>query len=113
MLAILEVAINPINPPEDAYRETGPPAYDRRYMEDVAVVPPVAQEESIQYLLCRCFRIAVLCQPLIAPILEFLRILARDKSSLDLLLIESRLFIIRASGLDSTSSSVVLKGLDR
>ncbi|CAJ0603030.1 unnamed protein product [Cylicocyclus nassatus] len=47
---------------------------------------------------------------LIAPILEFLRILARDKSSLDLLLTESvRLFIIRASGLDSTSSSAVLK----
>ncbi|VDN24638.1 unnamed protein product [Cylicostephanus goldi] len=47
---------------------------------------------------------------LVAPVLEFLRILARDKSSLDLLLTESvRLFIIRASGLDSTSSSFVLK----
>ncbi|KIH63815.1 hypothetical protein ANCDUO_05878 [Ancylostoma duodenale] len=46
--------------------------------------------------------------PLFAPVLELIRILARDKALLDVLLTESvRYFIIRTSGLSSTPSAVL------
>ncbi|CAJ0607133.1 unnamed protein product [Cylicocyclus nassatus] len=43
MVAVLELAVNPPNPPQDAYRETEPPAYEARYLEEHTLVPPVAQ----------------------------------------------------------------------
>ncbi|ETN74870.1 hypothetical protein NECAME_12681, partial [Necator americanus] len=62
-----------------------------------------AREEIVKLVENLCDR-----SSLVAPILELIRILARDKTLLDVLLVESvRLFILRSSGLTDISSSVI------